>query len=959
MVSLCLNLIFGFTKLVLNIFNNFKQKYYKKIIGAVFAFLALGAYANAAEAIDCSYVYGITNDGTGSRVYRYNDISSSSGVTDTGIVFNTYNTDGASTLAIGYAPNGTSGVTNELRVYRWRYHEWLTSQNTANARPSYFVSNSSASRTFVNYSGSLPAKEAAGGEVNQFTGEIYISSGWADEVSSNLSISVINPATQTASNVSFHPADASEPNLTTAISDMIIDANGDSFIIAGEGNVSITNRTYIARLDMSTGAYYAVKKITLPFNDNITAKDFLSAGGLALLDGKIYVHKTTAIYVIDPVTGVSQKINGNSAYDFTDLGSCQLVPLIGGEIYNDANGNGQLDPGEGGIEGITVQLYDQNKNFLGEQTTTATGSYSFIVNDISNAEFYVRVKNPRVNGYPAAQTYASGGDYIRSSGTNTVTNYCTDYTNDDTTGSNTNRACYGARANGIDSSANDLNNANYYSKITMNTDKVVVHADFAFNSAYDKSDASSNYSEVTLNIGIKGSDGKPAVYLGNGVSEDNGSKADDNASGDDFDDGVFVMINGTETPLQNAVLLRGKTYTFKVYANGTKKDESCIVPFIALNNNGDTLPNSFLHINGTNAGCYNAASAAAGLTYTIPSVSQDTGSTFFRTIITAKRPGATFDSIDADGAAVPSSEAPWILKGEVEDYKVLITQRQLRLNVRSINDVGNFTFIILNTESISPSVMSRTIQTVTQNVSVAQPYDGTIHAINDENTDVAILGAVIPSQFGMVTSETKCVDLSYGSSGNLSITFNADDITIPGSAVKADSDIVCDIVYDVLPTIEFSANITNRIHANDNFNITIKDVNNSNATIASAQTSSAANASTGIIQVVSGNEYLFDEIMASGSVNTFGHYTKDINCTNNGTAITTNGSIPFSITPVWNDKIKCEITNSALNANLTSSEITVEPQTQEAGNSSTITVTLKDSLGSIINAGGDNVTIFI
>ncbi|MDR1614146.1 MAG: hypothetical protein LBS26_01105, partial [Campylobacteraceae bacterium] len=949
MFGLCLNLVSKFTNLSPNVFNSAVQKYCKRAVTAVFAFLALGAYANAVQAVNCDYVYGIINDGTSSRVYRYNNISSGTTNTSTDIIFSG---SPISTLAIGFAPDGSGGVTDEIRIYRWKYHTWTTKDNASSDRPSYFISNSTNPRANIFYSNtSITNQESAGGEVNQMTGEIYLSSKWDDKiypgVPGDFGISVINPQTGTARTVKFTPADGETLSLGQAISDMIIDADGNSFVIAESGS-----DLYITRLNMTTGKYNTVKKIT-------GTKPSIHAGGLALLDGMIYVLDGGQVFKIDPVTGVSTQVG--IGQNFTDLGSCQLVPLIRGEVFNDANGNGQIDAGESGIGGITVQLYaSDGVTVLGEQTTTGTGTYDFIINNINNADFYIRVKNPTINGKHAAQTYASGGTFVRL-GTNTVTNYCTDFTNNDIPGT-TNRTCYGARANGIDSTNNGtIGVANYYSKINVNTDKAVTKINFAFTTAYDESDAPSAayYSKVERNIGIKDG-GNPIVYLGSGASEDTTSKADANANGDDFDDGVFVMINGIETPLQNAVLLRNKTYTIKAYANGTRANETCISPFIGqfgFNSPFDIL----YYINGSinPTGCFDATSAAAGLNYTVSTLNSITISTLFRTIITHKPVGAAFTSINSDGSVNSSESAPWVLNGEVEDYKFLIAQGQVRLNVRSINDVGNFTFDMDNIEVSPPSNTTRTIQTVTSNVSAAQPYDGIVHAIDIADTDIIIHNTSTPSQFELITSETKCVDFSYSPSNNLSITFNAGSITIPGSEVKADSDIVCDIVYDVLPTIEFSANITNRIHANDNFNITIKDANNSNATIASAQTSSAANASTGIIQVVSGNEYLFDEIMASGSVNTFGHYAKDINCTNNGTAITTNGSIPFSITPVWNDKIKCEITNSALNANLTSSQITVEPQTQEAGNSSTITVTLKDSLGSIINAGGDNVTIFI
>ena len=50
---------------------------------------------------------------------------------------------------------------------------------------------------------------------------------------------------------------------------------------------------------------------------------------------------------------------------------------VSGEVYNDLNGNGTLDPGDPGLPGWTVDLYDSNGNLIATTTSDANGDYSF------------------------------------------------------------------------------------------------------------------------------------------------------------------------------------------------------------------------------------------------------------------------------------------------------------------------------------------------------------------------------------------------------------------------------------------------------------------------------------------------------------------------------------------------------------------------------------------------------
>jgi hypothetical protein len=944
MIYDCFNLI---KSLVPN-FNNFRQKFFnKKVVAAFLATLALATCTNAAE-LSCDYIYGIREVGDDSVVYKYNSMTQAninSGANAFEKTDKIFKNTKYSTLAIGYWFAPGSEYNGVLTAYRWQFTGWTIDDNTADfsKRISYIFSNETAYRLLNYNSTNAPHQYSAGGEVNQLTGELYMSSAYDDLLyDGSFKITVIDITKRTVRSLGFSKEDDSEPTLGQVVSDMIIDAEGNTFVIATDDTSN-----YLTRLNMKTGKYDAVVKIKGAFSK----PKLINAGGMAFLNGRVYVIGAGINYEIDPVSGESSNLGTN--YGFSDLASCQLVPLITGRIYNDANGDGVLNDGEksSGIAGVTVQLYDKNYKLLGEQITKDSGSYSFIVNNTSAADFYIRVKNPTINGEHAAQTWASGGSFSYiNGGINTVTNYCTDLINDDDTGSNQNRVCYSKRADSIDSSDNGIANASYYSKVVMNTDKAVVHADFAFAAILDRGDAPASYGEAIHNLGIKGDSGKFAAYLGNGVSADNTLKASDNASGDDFDDGMFVTIDGIEVPLQNAVLMMGKSYNIRADINGTLKNKAYLNAWIGTNSNGGFSSTFETQI----ADNLNSASGdAIEFTYS-PNANPTPVNTFIRTRF------STVKNLSA--ADTNAKDYPWSFDGEVEDYRVVIAGKQIRVNVKSVNDVGNFSFNLSNVDSTSPSSDTRTIETTTSDVFAVQPYDGVVHAIESAGKDIVISGTSIPSQFELNRSQTNCVDLSSSNpSANLSIDFNANgDITVQGNQVVDRSSIVCNIVYGVQPTLEFVTNIAGRVFDNDNFNISISDI--SNVSLKSNQTiTGESDASINVFQTATGT-YLFNQVMASGSVGSLEHYKKDVNCINakdGGTTVAISGTFPFEINATYSDIIKCTITNSGISADLKTSEIKAEPSIQMAGSNSTITVTVRDSDGNAINSGGDDVVIFM
>ena len=91
---------------------------------------------------------------------------------------------------------------------------------------------------------------------------------------------------------------------------------------------------------------------------------------------------TYAIQVVQPtgyvVSSAPLRVTTSSGQDISglDVGEFQTVALTG-EVYSDANGDGQLDGNESGLSGWTVNLQDSSNNVVATSKTGSDGSFSF------------------------------------------------------------------------------------------------------------------------------------------------------------------------------------------------------------------------------------------------------------------------------------------------------------------------------------------------------------------------------------------------------------------------------------------------------------------------------------------------------------------------------------------------------------------------------------------------------
>lgn len=108
------------------------------------------------------------------------------------------------------------------------------------------------------------------------------------------------------------------------------------------------------------------KKVNSP-NNSITIGDYKSV-------------------LLEKITDNFKDINQDSDIDVNNLSS------IGGKVWHDTNGNGMQEDNETLIEGIEVDLLDEDKNVIKNTKTDVFGRYEF--NDLDKGNYYIKINKP-------------------------------------------------------------------------------------------------------------------------------------------------------------------------------------------------------------------------------------------------------------------------------------------------------------------------------------------------------------------------------------------------------------------------------------------------------------------------------------------------------------------------------------------------------------------------------------
>jgi len=156
------------------------------------------------------------------------------------------------------------------------------------------------------------------------------------------------------------------------------DANGNGVQDPGEGGLGGVT---VQLVDPITGAVVA----TTTTNPNGS----YTFSGVA--PGSYIVRET------DP-SGFTSTTPNNVPVNVTPGGAAnanfgdQLPGTVAGVVFNDLNGNGLQDPGEPGIGGVTVGLYNSSGNLVGTTTTVGNGAYLFT--NVAPGAYTVRETDP-------------------------------------------------------------------------------------------------------------------------------------------------------------------------------------------------------------------------------------------------------------------------------------------------------------------------------------------------------------------------------------------------------------------------------------------------------------------------------------------------------------------------------------------------------------------------------------
>ncbi|MDR1513781.1 MAG: Ig-like domain-containing protein, partial [Propionibacteriaceae bacterium] len=426
---------------------------------------------------------------------------------------------------------------DELAVYYWRYLRGAAEMSTKDG--------TSVALTIPTANWSL--SNTYGGEMNQKTGQLYLSGDITDNVtcyrnnnnnngsSLNVAIYDISPTgTVTlaktllnnglvAKNETICRAEqrtvpgVSADQTWLAISDMAIDAEGNYYGVFKADAVGGTPSTvaWLVRVEppetvnptTKAGTWLYTPVTRLP---DIDANGTTTFYGMAFLDGDLYLGASNGnIIRVNTLTGAKTVLLGAAGNSTVDFGAAQAAPVVRGKLYIDADGDGLISPAEQaapGVAGATVGVYTVAGVRLGEVTTDQGGEYHALLPSATD-DLYIRVQQPQIDvdgdlsttadgRVNATQVYGynwTGTDPLvdhRGLGHNKVVAMCRTASNDNVELAESG-PCFGAKRSGVDASTtnNVLADAMFFSKVTMDQDLEVAVADFAFTAAGSFGDA--------------------------------------------------------------------------------------------------------------------------------------------------------------------------------------------------------------------------------------------------------------------------------------------------------------------------------------------------------------------------------------------------------------------------------------------------------------------------------------
>ncbi|MDR1189217.1 MAG: Ig-like domain-containing protein [Bifidobacteriaceae bacterium] len=693
-----------------------------------------------------------------------------------------------------------------------------------------------------------------GGEINQKTGEVYLVSQPieyfdGDSLTNNPRFNIVKVSKATSGSTPYtvtrlaaSPATPPAPgakNLAQAAqaagktgavdgnwrlgSDMAIDANGNAYRMArfdrtGPDYWALIrfNIPRVGGAPQSTGWTYNVVRVF----DNYEATD---VWGMAFLNGALYTgHADLGDQIIrwDPLSGANTYLG--VFLPMLDMGSAQMAPVIEGKVYRDVDGDGVIEPGDDGLGGVVLEVWQQTSassapELRGTLTTDSDGSYSALLPSATD-DFYLRLRPTQINGVNAGQSYASAGSYRVDSGqpANVVTPLCFasggDYQPRTTSG-----ACRGARADGIDPpTVTDptlaTGGANTVTKIDMNSDLAVVTADFGLTTGLSWGDAPDTYKTSNQALGPYGA--PDSLHLGATQAHyPDGQPSAGANSHDATDDGLFVtpkQDDGTYEEsdwvlAQNQVLTTGGQYRFRAKVSGTAIAQATAKAWLSPLASGTGQAATAL-TDQLLSGTPDADGYVYG-DYTVGAQGPQQG---LASVYARARVGQTSTFTSASrGSANPDTDA-WVPRGEVEDYRLAVANGTVRVKARTIGGrAAHVNLALGNIFGLAPSQADTSILT---NADGSYARDSGAHAVASMAQEVAIttIGVGGPTANAMhgwklLGQGTSCHDSATGTPVAATIRNNTLALgALDALGATGPRDVTCELSYGASVSATYS-----------------------------------------------------------------------------------------------------------------------------------------------------------
>ncbi len=670
----------------------------------------------------------------------------------------------------------------------------------------------------------------SGGEVDQRTGYLYLTSGEDSTLGNTFRMMIFDPATGNYAESGVMqpktPADHSLFNGRFPASDMAIDGRGDAYVLVADvptpnpGTGVSQQTTWLVKVEYRLGGgwiYSGVMPLWGKTGSTYQRIYGTNTWGMAFYEGKLYLSGVNQpgvgggqayTFAADPLTGLTTMVPGSAGASIYDLASAQMAAVLNGTVYRDLNRNGAQDASEPPLADQTIQLYTADGTVVGQQTTNMSGEYSFLVPPpSSDTTYYVRLVQPQVTvGATAVNAVQTGITFSTLCGIDRVQ-----------------VQSYGQN---LAPSTAPSRSGSYidYPKQTLgatNGSQILTPSQMVLAAQYQVQAGSDDVTTVNFGVSVEGSWGdagfrstiaqdgprhlnavnagdEPMVYLGenpgwytDGATNNSHSATDDGVKaawrgdGDPGDPETWVMFD----PEQRVYAL-GTNYSFYATVQGERAANSTVRAWLQ-NRNTSSFPSTVTA---------RASGGSAELRVMVPSTPALSSSQhYLRVNATSSgnqldtdpfnnQPGSTGPYAPSKGSAA-SRASDWVIDGETEDYRLTLANAALHLSARGAP--GTYGFTLTNVSSAAPSSTS---------VTGVIPSDGSLqffssHAVNSVS---AITNITLSLPAGVrVVGAVELLDVNGNVVGEASYSRNTNQLSIPTSVWSTARDLTLRLTTEV------------------------------------------------------------------------------------------------------------------------------------------------------------------